>query len=122
MGGVATFAAMTLLRGVRRRPLPRLADSVGLALLVVLEKLEPAERLAVVLHDVFRMSFKEIVPLVDRSVVAGFEELVAILDPDIVLRPDAGAKGMSRLVHGLRRSRGKPSHSRRWRCRTRWSW
>src|SRR5258708_2073656 len=47
-----------------------LADSVGLALLVVLEKLEPAERLAFVLHDVFGMSFDEIAPVVDRSVVA----------------------------------------------------
>jgi len=46
------------------------ADSVGLALLVVLERLEPAERLAFVLHDVFAMSFEEIAPIVDRSVVA----------------------------------------------------
>jgi RNA polymerase sigma-70 factor (ECF subfamily) len=47
-----------------------LADSVGLALLVVFEKLEPAERLAFVLHDVFGMTFEEIAPVVDRSVVA----------------------------------------------------
>jgi RNA polymerase sigma factor (sigma-70 family) len=47
-----------------------LADSVGLALLVVLEKLEPAERLAFVLHDVFGMTFEEIAPIVDRSVAA----------------------------------------------------
>src|SRR5512142_3165920 len=47
-----------------------IADSVGLALLVVLEKLEPAERLAFVLHDVFGMTFEEIAPVVDRSVVA----------------------------------------------------
>src|SRR5215813_8565140 len=46
------------------------ADSVGLALLVVLETLEPAERLAFVLHDVFGMSFDEIAPIVDRSAVA----------------------------------------------------
>jgi RNA polymerase sigma-70 factor (ECF subfamily) len=46
------------------------ADSVGLALLVVLEKLEPAERLAFVLHDVFGMPFEEIAPVVDRSAVA----------------------------------------------------
>ena len=118
-----------------------LADSVGLALLDVLEKLEPAERLAFVLHDVFGMTFEEIAPIVDRSVVAtrqlasrarrrvqgqaptsdadlrtqrrvldaflaavqagDFEALVAVLDPDIVLRADAGAaKGMSRLVRG----------------------
>jgi len=118
-----------------------LADSVGLALLVVLEKLEPAERLAFVLHDVFGMAFEEIAPIVDRSIVAtrqlasrarrrvqgqvptpevdlrkqrrvveaflaavqqgDFEALVAVLDPEIVLRADGGAaKGMSRLVRG----------------------
>jgi len=47
-----------------------LADSVGLALLVVLETLEPAERLAFVLHDVFGIPFGEIAPIVDRSTVA----------------------------------------------------
>ena len=118
-----------------------LADSVGLALLVVLETLEPAERRAFVLHDVFGMTFDEIAPIVDRSVVAArqlasrarrrvqgqapasdadlrqqrrvvdaflaaaqegdFERLVAVLDPEIVLRADGGAiKGMSRLVRG----------------------
>ncbi|HTM31442.1 MAG TPA: RNA polymerase sigma factor SigJ [Vicinamibacterales bacterium] len=117
------------------------ADSVGLALLVVLETLEPAERLAFVLHDVFGMTFDEIAPIVDRSSVAArqlasrarrrvqgrapkpepnlreqrevvdaflaaaregdFEGLVAVLDPDIVLRADAGAlAGMSRVVRG----------------------
>src|ERR671931_1435801 len=44
-----------------------LADSVGLALFVVLEKLSPAERLAFVLHDVFAVPFAEIAPIVDRS-------------------------------------------------------
>ena len=118
-----------------------MADSVGLALLVVLETLEPAERLAFVLHDVFGMTFDEIAPVVDRSAVAArqlasrarrrvqgkapnaerdlrqqrrvidafmaaaqqgdFEGLVAVLDPDIVLRADAGAlTGMSRVVRG----------------------
>ena len=117
------------------------ADSVGLALLVVLETLDPAERLAFVLHDVFGMTFDEIAPVVDRSAVAArqlasrarrrvqdkaphaepdlrqqrrvvdafmaaardgnFEGLVAVLDPDIVLRADAGAlAGMSRIVRG----------------------
>jgi RNA polymerase sigma-70 factor (ECF subfamily) len=117
------------------------ADSVGLALLVVLETLEPAERLAFVLHDVFGMPFDEIAPIVDRSAVAArqlasrarrrvqsqapssdadlrnqrrvveaflaavrdgdFKRLVAVLDPDIVLRADGGAmKGMSRVVRG----------------------
>jgi RNA polymerase sigma factor (sigma-70 family) len=44
-----------------------LADSVGLALLVVLETLAPAERLAFVLHDMFGVPFDEIAPIVDRS-------------------------------------------------------
>jgi RNA polymerase sigma-70 factor (ECF subfamily) len=43
------------------------ADSVGLALLVVLENLEPAERLAFVLHDMFAVPFDEIAPIVERS-------------------------------------------------------
>ena len=47
-----------------------LADSVGLALLIVLGALEPAERVAFVLHDVFDMTFDEIAPIVDRSPVA----------------------------------------------------
>ena len=44
-----------------------LADSVGLALLVVLENLSPPERLAFVLHDIFALPFDEIAPIVDRS-------------------------------------------------------
>jgi RNA polymerase sigma factor (sigma-70 family) len=44
-----------------------LADSVGLALLVVLETLSPAERIAFVLHDMFAVPFDEIAPIVDRS-------------------------------------------------------
>ena len=44
-----------------------LADSVGLALLVVLDSLSPAERLAFVLHDMFELPFDEIAPMVDRS-------------------------------------------------------
>jgi RNA polymerase sigma factor (sigma-70 family) len=107
-----------------------LADSVGLALLVVLEMLSPAERLAFVLHDMFGVPFEEIAPMVDRSPDAArqlasrarrrvqgstpipdadlvgqrkvvdaffaaahkgdFEALVAVLDPDIVLRSDGG--------------------------------
>src|SRR5262245_32406630 len=47
-----------------------LADSVGLALLVVLETLSPAERLAFVLHDIFAVPFDEIAPIVDRSPAA----------------------------------------------------
>src|SRR5579883_700417 len=47
-----------------------LADAVGLALLVVLDRLAPAERLAFVLHDLFGVSFEEIAPIVGRSPVA----------------------------------------------------
>src|ERR671924_179629 len=47
-----------------------LADAVGLALLVVLETLKPAERLAFVLHDMFALPFEEIAPIVDRSPAA----------------------------------------------------
>ena len=47
-----------------------LADSVGLALLVVLETLSPAERLAFVLHDMFGVPFEEIAPIVERNVAA----------------------------------------------------
>src|SRR4051812_31221830 len=47
-----------------------LADSVSLALLVVLEALEPAERLAFVLHDMFALPFEDIAPMVDRTSAA----------------------------------------------------
>jgi RNA polymerase sigma factor (sigma-70 family) len=106
-----------------------LADSVGLALLVVLDTLSPAERLAFVLHDMFELPFAEIAPMVGRSPTAArqlasrarrrvkgaeipapdpdlarqrevvdaffeaarggdFDALVALLDPDVVLRAD----------------------------------
>jgi RNA polymerase sigma factor (sigma-70 family) len=119
-----------------------LADSVGLALLVVLETLTPAERLAFVLHDMFAVPFDEIAPIVERSPEAArqlasrarrrvqgertvpdadldrqrevvdafmaaaregdFDALVAVLDPDVVVRADAGALpvGASREVRG----------------------
>jgi RNA polymerase sigma-70 factor (ECF subfamily) len=117
-----------------------LADSVGLALLVVLEMLPPAERLAFVLHDMFAVSFDEIAPIVGRSVPAArqlasrarrrvqgaapvpdgdrrrqrevvdaffaaarggdFDALVALLDPEVVLRSDRGALPGSRVVRG----------------------
>jgi RNA polymerase sigma factor (sigma-70 family) len=118
------------------------ADSVGLALLVVLETLTPAERLAFVLHDMFALPFDEIAPIIDRSPAAArklasrarrrvqgaptvpdadrarqrevvdafraaasggdFEALLAVLDPDVVLRADGRAvpKGASREIHG----------------------
>src|SRR5262249_4991373 len=48
-----------------------LADSVGAALLVVLDTLSPAERLAFVLHDMFAVPFEEIAPIIRRTPVAG---------------------------------------------------
>jgi RNA polymerase sigma-70 factor (ECF subfamily) len=112
-----------------------LADSVGLALLVVLQTLAPAERLAFVLHDMFAVPFDEIAPIVNRSPDAAkqlasrarrrvqgatvpdadparqrkvvdafltaarggdFDALVAVLDPDVVLRADSGEGGIGR--------------------------
>jgi RNA polymerase sigma-70 factor (ECF subfamily) len=107
-----------------------LADSVGLAMLVVLETLAPAERVAFVLHDMFGVSFDEIASILDRSATAtrqlasrarrrvqanarvpdanisgqrqvvaaffaaarhgDFEALIAVLDPQVVLRSDGG--------------------------------
>lgn len=117
-----------------------LADSVGLALLVVLEALTPPERLAFVLHDMFAVPFDDIARILDRSPDAArqlasrarrrvrgsapqpdpdlnaqwevveafqaasrngdFEALVAVLDPDVVLRSDGGRTGPSSLVRG----------------------
>jgi RNA polymerase sigma factor (sigma-70 family) len=115
-----------------------LADSIGIALLVVLDTLSPTERLAFVLHDVFAMPFEQIGPILDRSPAAAkqlasrarrrlraapphpadlgrqwavvdaflaasrdgdFEGLLAILDPDVVLRADAGAGPFGPSVH-----------------------
>src|SRR5215216_2137577 len=124
-----------------------LADSVGLALLVVLETLSPAERLAFVLHDTFGVPFAEIAPIVGRSPVAArqlasrarsrvrgaapspdadlgrqrevvdaflaaarngdFDALLAVLDPEVVLRADSGAAGTSRVVRGARAVAGQ---------------
>jgi RNA polymerase sigma-70 factor (ECF subfamily) len=119
-----------------------LADSVGPALLVVLETLTPAERLAFVLHDMFAVPFDEIARIVGRSPAAArqlasrarrrvqgaapvpdadltrqgevvdaflaasrggdFDALLALLDPDVVLRADHAAvnAGASREVRG----------------------
>jgi RNA polymerase sigma factor (sigma-70 family) len=57
-----------------------LADSVGLALVVVLETLAPAERLAFVLHDMFSVPFEEIAPIVGRSPTAARQLDLAVLD------------------------------------------
>src|SRR2546430_4196538 len=119
-----------------------LADSVGLALLVVLDRLNPAERLAFVMHDMFAVPFDEIAPIVGRSPTAArqlasrarrrvqgaatvpdadltlqrevvdaflaasrggnFDALLAVLDPDVVVRADSAAvrMGASREVRG----------------------
>ena len=124
-----------------------LADSVGLAMLVVLETLSPAERVAFVLHDTFGLPFEEIAPILDRSEVAtrqlasrarrriravrprpdgeavspadqrrlveaflaaardgDLAALLRVLDPDVVVRADAGDRpgplGRSRVIRG----------------------
>jgi len=119
-----------------------LADSVGLALLVVLDTLGPAERLAFVLHDMFAVPFEDIAAMLDRSPDAArqlasrarrrvqrdaavpdtdlgrqrevvdaffaaarhgdFDALVAVLDPDVVLRSDGGTgrRAATALVRG----------------------
>ncbi len=121
-----------------------LADSVGLALLVVLDTLTPAERLAFVLHDMFAVPFEEIASIVGRSPAAArqlasrarrrvqgaaispdadlarqrkvvnaflaaarggdFDALLAVLDPDVMVRADraAGPPGALREVRGAR--------------------
>jgi RNA polymerase sigma-70 factor (ECF subfamily) len=118
-----------------------LGDSVGLAMLVVLDSLAPAERVAFVLHDVFGVPFDEIGPIVGRTPTAArqlasrarrrvrgapvpdvdldaqwavvdaflaasragdFGRLLAVLDPEVVLRSDGGGArpGLMSLVHG----------------------
>jgi RNA polymerase sigma factor (sigma-70 family) len=117
-----------------------LADSVGLALLVVLDRLSPAERLSFVLHDMFSVPFEEIAPIVGRSEEAtrqlasrarrrvrggaaapdpdlvrqrevvdaflaalragDFEGLLAVLDPDLVVRTDLAPPGAQAEVRG----------------------
>jgi RNA polymerase sigma factor (sigma-70 family) len=121
-----------------------LADSVGLALLLVLDTLPPAERVAFVLHDLFDLPFEEVAPIVGRTPAAArqlasrarrrvrgassvsdadrarqrevvdaflsasrnddFGALLALLDPDVVLRADQGAVRASEA----RRARGAP--------------
>jgi RNA polymerase sigma factor (sigma-70 family) len=124
-----------------------LADSVGLALLIVLETLSPSERLAFVLHDIFAVPFDEIAPIIERSPEAArqlasrarrrvqgentvpdadvdtqrevvdaflaaardgdFEALLAVLDPDVVLRRDVAPLGGSGEVRGARAVAGQ---------------
>jgi len=116
------------------------ADSVGVALLVVLDKLSPAERVAFVLHDVFDLPFDEIAPIVNRTPDAArqlasrarrrvrtgeissnsvltserqtvnafllalrtgdFEGMLAVLDPDVLVRMDTGIPGAAREFRG----------------------
>jgi RNA polymerase sigma factor (sigma-70 family) len=125
-----------------------LVDSVGLALLVVLDTLAPVERLAFVLHDMFALPFDEIATIVGRSPAASrqlasrarrrvqgaatpdvdltrqrevvdaffaaarggdFEALVAVLDPDVVLRSDGGVSrpSVSVVVQGAEAVAGR---------------
>jgi RNA polymerase sigma-70 factor (ECF subfamily) len=120
-----------------------LADSIGLALLVVLDTLSPAERIAFVLHDVFAVPYDQVGPILDRSPAAAkqlasrarrrlrgspsagntvdparqravadafdaasragdFDSLLAVLDPDVVLRADTGGGplGPAFLIRG----------------------
>src|SRR5512132_814437 len=67
---VVARVSLNQLRSRRTRREEPLDASVGLALLVVLETLAPAERLAFVLHDMFAVPFDEIAPIVDRSPAA----------------------------------------------------
>src|ERR687896_147432 len=113
-----------------------LADSVGLALLVVLETLNPAERLSFVLHDMFAVPFDEIAPIVDRSPDAArqlasrarrrvqgetpvpdadLEALLEVLDRDVVLKADRRGVsiGAPRVVRGAENvARGAVAFSR----------
>ena len=95
-----------------------LADSVGLALLVVLETLTPAERLAFVLHDVFGLPFDEIAPMVDRSSAAA-RQLASRARrriQDAAPAPDAGltaaARGRRRVLRRRPRRRLRPAGRR----------
>jgi len=131
-----------------------LGDSIGLALLAVLDTLSPAERVAFVLHDVFEVSFDDIAPIVGRSPTAArqlasrgrrrvrgapvpdadldgqwavvdafmaaardgdFERLLAILDPDVVVRSDGGAArpGLIALTRGAAAVAGQAMSFRR---------
>ena len=94
-----------------------LADSVGLALLVVLETLTPAERLAFVLHDMFAVPFEEIAPIVERSpeatrqLASRARRRVRGADPRPgrrPARPVGGRRGVPR-----RRPRGRLRRARR---------
>jgi RNA polymerase sigma factor (sigma-70 family) len=127
-----------------------LADSVGLALLVVLDKLTPAERLAFVLHDMFAVPFEEIRPIVGRSAEAArqlasrarrrvrggaaapdpglvrqrevvdafiaalragdLEGLLAVLDPDLVVRADMAAGAPTEIRGAAVWAKGAVAH------------
>ncbi|MCU7728796.1 sigma-70 family RNA polymerase sigma factor [Actinoplanes sp. KI2] len=83
-----------------------LADSVGLALLVVLDTLTPAERLAFVLHDLFAVSFEEIAPVVGRSPDAT-RQLASRARRRVRTTPNVGTPADRRLVDAfIEASRG----------------
>jgi len=86
-----------------------MADAVGLALLVVLEHLPPAERLAFVLHDMFAVPFDEIAPIVGRSPAATRQLASRARRGEHVLRPGAGRPaGAHRRRAGRRVGRRRP--------------
>ena len=95
-----------------------LADSVGLALLVVLETLSPAERLAFVLHDIFAVPFDEIAPIVDRSPDAARQlasrarRRVQAREHGPRRRPRHPARGRRRVPRGRARRRLRRGWSR----------
>jgi RNA polymerase sigma factor (sigma-70 family) len=72
-----------------------LADSVGLALLVVLDRLNPAERLAFVLHDLFDVPFEEIAPIVHRTPAAA-RQLASRARRRVQGKPDLADRDLSR--------------------------
>ncbi|WP_019930469.1 sigma-70 family RNA polymerase sigma factor [Nocardia sp. BMG111209] len=79
-----------------------LADSVGRALLVVLDRLTPSERIAFVLHDMFAVTFDEIAPIVDRS-PATAKKLASRARAKVRGRPDIPATELARHRHTVER-------------------
>lgn len=77
-----------------------LADSVGLALLVVLETLDPAERLAFVLHDLFAVPFDEIAPVIGRTPAAARRLAARARRRVRGGAPDTGLAGRGEVVEG----------------------
>ena len=104
----------------RREQQALIADSVGLALLVVLETLEPAERLAFVLHDMFAVPFDQIAPIVDRTPAAA-RQLASRARRRVrgaVPEPDADLPRSARSSTRSSRPPATATSPRSWRCST----